>query len=450
MILTTWSTSSSNVLYPYCFGVLGAFFGPLLMLLAFFVSWKITKWTVQAAIATRSETFGDLGSALLGWYGRILFEGSQILFQQLFLPVAIILVAGACQSLGGIEKYENGVPTDVSNTADSFGACNGNIVILFVLISWGLIQISRELENVTAIAYVTCILMVIMTLAMVIEAFTVTYPILDANSTNTINTITTNNKYELFVGQGNHPERYQWANVFSAIGTFVYSCLPSCIVVETMATLKPSDRVHMGKVVDGSFVAYAVIYLAAGLPLIVQWGGDLPEPVTNVFDNSFAGVVVKLVLIAGTLLDFVLASTTVNRFVMRWLVPNYNYQLWNVKNAKIWALYSIPSSLLAVCMALFIPKLQSLTGLLNSIAGATLQITAVPLGLAMTTNAEVIKVLLGDDEEVRKRNKQKYICIAGYGICFTALIFIAACYDIGTTNYVAKGNETFWCDIVGA
>ena len=186
MILTTWSTSSSNILYPYCFGVLGAFFGPLLMLLAFFVSWKITKWTVQAAIATRSETFGDLGSALLGWYGRILFEGSQILFQQLFLPVAIILVAGACQSLGGIEKYENGVPTDVSNTADSFGACNGNIVILFLLISWGLIQVSRELENVTAIAYVTCILMVIMTLAMVIEAFTVKYPMLDVNSTNTI------------------------------------------------------------------------------------------------------------------------------------------------------------------------------------------------------------------------------------------------------------------------
>ena len=80
-------------------------------------------------------------------------------------------------------------------------------------------------------------------------------------------------------------------------------------------------------------------------------------------------------------LDFILASTTVNRWVMRVVgPPGFDYS-WTASNAIVWAKLSIPSSVLAVCMALFIPRLQSLTGLLNSIAGATLQITAVPAAL---------------------------------------------------------------------
>jgi hypothetical protein len=39
-------------------------------------------------------------------------------------------------------------------------------------------------------------------------------------------------------------------------GIFVYSCLPSCIVVETMATLRNEDKHTMERVVDASFLAY--------------------------------------------------------------------------------------------------------------------------------------------------------------------------------------------------
>ena len=221
-----------------------------------------------------------------------------------------------------------------------------------------------------------------------------------------------------------------------------------------------------------SFLAYIVIYLVAGVPLIARWGGDLPEPVTNVFSNSFAGVLVKLVLVAGTLLDFVLASTTVNRFVMRHVKPEFDYT-WTLANAKTWATCSIPSSVLAVIMALFLPKLESLTGLLNSVAGATLQITAVPLALVLTDNEDVIPMLpqpkfirnsaLIPDEVIG--GYACFVCTkygtygnalgcrfctaASYGLVFTLVVFIAACYDIGETNYMPVGNETFWCDVVG-
>ena len=114
------------------------------------------------------------------------------------------------------------------------------------------------------------------------------------------------------------------------------------------------------------------------MPAVLRWGGDLAQPLA--VSNSVAGVFVKLVLIFGTLLDFVLASTTVNRWTMRLFDPEFDYK-WTLKNGLQWAKVSLPSAIVAVCMALFIPRLASLTGLLNSIAGATVQITAIPLCL---------------------------------------------------------------------
>ena len=109
--------------------------------------------------------------------------------------------------------------------------------------------------------------------------------------------------------------------------------------------------------VDASFAAYLIIYLVAGVPAVLRWGGDIGDPID--FNNSPRGVLVKLVLIYGTLLDFVLASTTVNRWVMRWKNPSFDYK-WTWRNAVAWAKYSLPSSLLAVGMALFIPKVREI------------------------------------------------------------------------------------------
>ena len=206
MMLTTWSTSSSNVLYPFCFGVLGTVGGPLLMLTTFYISWTATRWTVEAALQTGADTFGALGLALAGTKGRILFEGTQILNQQLFLPVAIVLCSGAVQSLldaKGHMTHENGLGDT------SFAACNGNMVLLFALVAFALIQLSREFENVSAIAYVSCGLMVAMTVTIAEEVMTRDPP-----------ASITKGASELVVGMGEHSTRYHWANILNAVGIF--------------------------------------------------------------------------------------------------------------------------------------------------------------------------------------------------------------------------------------
>ena len=252
MLLTTWSTSSSNVLYPYTFGVLGVVGGPLMMFVAFYINWKSTRWCVAAARATRSETFGDLGAALLGRKGRVVFEGSQILFQQLFLPVAVVLCSGAVQSMLGGGNTNAGTGNGGGGgegTPSPLASCNGNMVLLFAVLSWLLIQVSREIENITAIAYVSCALMLAMTVSIAVEVASSNNPQW-GNATNQgqgqspSQATHGEHAYELFVGVGDHSDRYQWANVLSAIGTFVYSCLPNCIAVETMAALRPRDKVR--------------------------------------------------------------------------------------------------------------------------------------------------------------------------------------------------------------
>ena len=450
MLLTTWSTSSSNVLYPYTFGVLGVVGGPLFMLVAFLVNWTATRWTVRAARATNSQTFGALGEALAGRWGRVAFEGSQILFQQLFLPVAVVLCASAVQSLADYA---------------GFASCNGNMAVLFAGVSFVLVQVSRELENVIAIAYGSCALMLVMTITIAVEVSTAGPPSSASsssssssnNNSSSVFPVAASNRsalgnatWEYFVGMGDHPERYHWANIFSAIGIFIYSCLPSCIVVETMAALRPSDRDRMTLAVDGSFLAYISVYLVAGLPAVVHWGGDLPVPIE--FTNSAGGIIIKVVLIVGTLLDFVLASTTVNRWVLRVLKVRFDFKSWSARSMLTWLKYSWPSSLLAVLMALVIPRLESLTGLLDSIAGSTLQVTAVPLALWLTSNTAASEAMeAANKNKTRSCSNVQYAAAALYGLAFTVVVLISACYNIAVTRYTADPalNETFWCDLAG-
>jgi hypothetical protein len=300
-LLCTWSTSSSNVMYPFVFGVLGVVGGPLIMIIAFAINWQCTRWTVQAARSTGARTLGDLGNHLWGSMGRHLFEGSQMLFQQLFLPVALVLSA---QSLQSLFQWH----------------CNGSAILCFVALGAILgTSLSQKLEHSVGLAYCSIALILVQTFCIVWAVSAtkaphgVTYKDDDDNDYSS--------RFEYFIGAGNengeHRERYSWYNVAAALGVFIYSCLPNCIVVETMAALKDDiPRQRMDTAVDASFAFYVAIYLITGLPSVIGWGGDIPIPISSVMRNDAAGILTKLILIYSTMLDFVLASVTVNRFLV--------------------------------------------------------------------------------------------------------------------------------------
>jgi hypothetical protein len=481
-LLCTWSTSSSNVMYPFVFGVLGVGGGPALMFAAFAVNWQCTRWTVRAARLTGARTLGDLGDHLWGAKGRWCLEGSQMLFQQLFLPVALVFSAQSLQSLLG-------------------WGCNGNAILCFVGLGFFLTTtLSQSLGHSVGLAYGSIALIVVQT-ACIVWAVTATPPPpgLDHDDDNEDKGYSS--RWEWLVGAGNgdgqHEERYQWHNVAAALGVFIYSCLPNCIAVETMASLKPGvDRARMEQAVDVSFAFYVFIYLLTGLPAVIGgWGGDIPIPISGVMRNDFAGVLTKLILIYSTMLDFVLASVTVNRFlVARYFNPAFFKggakppaldaaaapTSWLSRCAAAapardqhrvqWMYYSLPSLVLATLMALLIPRLESLTGLLNSITGTTVQVTAVVLCLFMAPGGHIVSGGDAEGEGGGQQSdsqavaataaaaavtsagsmcslRQRYAAIGVYGVGLTVLIFSEAVYSIVyLTDYSA---EDFWCEVVG-
>ena len=102
----------------------------------------------------------------------------------------------------------------------------------------------------------------------------------------------------------------------------------------------------------------------------------------------------------------------------------------------------------ALCLRLYVTTgVCSLTGLLDSIAGSTLQITAVPLALTLTTNSDALSRMVG--RGAPENNRPWFMATMVYGIVFTVLVLISACYNIAMTRYVPVGNETFWCDLAG-
>jgi len=209
--------------------------------------------------------------------------------------------------------------------------------------------------------------------------------------------------------------------------------MPNCVIVETMAEMeKPEDIKTAVKI---SFAFYVVCYLATGIGGCLAWGGDVAIPMTNVMQADFWGMTANFILVYCTMLDYVIGAVTVNRAVQRVWDPTYDYA-WNVKGTLQWVYMSLPSTCLATAMALFIPRLESLTGLLNSVTGSTLQLTGV------TTLIVISGVSAG------KCNG--HILAVGativWGLILTICILASAVYFMSNEDY---GAGDFWCDVVG-
>ena len=150
-VLMTWSTSSSNVMYPWTFGVLGVGVGPLLMVCVFFATYRATSMVVEAALECRAVTLGDVGVHLAGARGRAVLEGAQLLFQQLFLPVAIALSVDATRA----------VLRDAP-----WWQCNVRVVAVFAAAAFAISQAARRLGHVVALAHASILGIAIQTAAL--------------------------------------------------------------------------------------------------------------------------------------------------------------------------------------------------------------------------------------------------------------------------------------------
>ena len=99
MILATFSTTSSNIMYPACYGTLGVVLGPLLGLAVQGLMCALSLYAIEIAIVAKARTLGDLGRALGGRVGERLFIMLQFANNALFLPVALVIASGAMRQV---------------------------------------------------------------------------------------------------------------------------------------------------------------------------------------------------------------------------------------------------------------------------------------------------------------------------------------------------------------
>ena len=416
-------TGGAALIYPVTFHVLGTVGGPLIMLCILTVSWVAAKWTAEAAIRTDAMSFGEIGFKLGGHPGWLLTAGSQLLSQAMVLPVSLTLCTRALQSLmrEGFWGWE----------APAYVNCNGNVVGLWCVIGVLLVQVSRRFEDVKLITCAESGMIVLTSIYLAVQVCISLPPVSHPAGAE---------PDELFVGVDHHQQRYEWDMVIAAIGNFVFTCLPCAILVELMSELPNEQRPRMRWVVDVTYATTAMIYLLAGLPPVIAWGGDLPSPITTV------GIVIKVALISGYLTRFVLSSITLNKNIVSIYHPSFDYK-WTCRNSVAWARFSLPLVSFAVAASLMIPRLATLARVTSSLASGTLQLTAIPLLIFLTSHAEI--------HQYEFRATAGGPCGCGFlatlcfGVCFSLATLASAVKGIPATHFAPVGNETFWCDLVG-
>ena len=158
MIMASFSTASSNIMYPFIYGTLGVVVGPLLGVLVQGLVCALSIHALEVAVAAECSTLGQLGHVLGGQKGRRLLETVQMLNNVLFLPVALVISSGALKK----------VVLSVLGCADSGGAsapvacvwwdCNVHPLLLTCVLTWPLLLFARDFGHMSGLAIISMIL----------------------------------------------------------------------------------------------------------------------------------------------------------------------------------------------------------------------------------------------------------------------------------------------------
>merc|ERR1719336_1740276 len=108
-----------------------------------------------------------------------------------------------------------------------------------------------------------------------------------------------------------------------------------------------------------------VIYMVVGLIPVLHWGRDIDDPITDMLEHDEKGRVANLLLFFASGLDFLLAAITVNMFVRKFL-PSDIDDFICVGSVR-WALITLPGLAITVALALLVPNMETLLGLLTAV-----------------------------------------------------------------------------------
>lgn len=442
-ILSTFSTTSSNVMYPQTYGVLGTMLGPLLGITIQGFMCVVAMLVVRIAVRLQCRTLSDLGYVLGGVWGRRILAFFQQLNNALFMPVALVFSADSLRqtvlvSSGCTTQSETGEKLSLAGVSGScaFWDCNVNSLLIVALLAWPVLVLARDIGELTWNAFVSIMLIFVQTGALF---WAVTYSRPGGNDAYVMQ------PYAL----AGSATPVAWYTVASAIGTYLYSFCPLFIAVEVAASMARPDQIATA--VFASFCLNVAVYVLTGLVVVDHWGSGLPSPVTEVV-VGWPAVVTNLVLFYCTFLDFAIVGSVLNRELQRVWMPSFDRQ-FTMRSLPTWALLTLPSLTFALGMSILTPRLDTLAGFLESLCVPTVMLMAVP-AMLLLLRARRDELLLdkGASKQVTALDvadgwSAGLAAALALGLALLVTIFSETIYSIFyETNYDLSGN--YFCDVV--
>lgn len=237
-----------------------------------------------------------------------------------------------------------------------------------------------------------------------------------------------------------------WNKYIAAISVFLYSFCPMFVAVEVASGMEQPEGIRRALVISYLFPAL-LVYCPTGVVIPLLWGANVPNPVTSAMGNGPLAGVTNGMLLYSTLLDFVVAATTVNGVAQRMMFPGFDGVL-NVRNLPRWLVITFPSLIIALSLALFVPELDSLVGLLTFLcvpvvmlfapAGMLLRLRHTPAGAEPESLPARIASIAASS---------KYLLALGVivGVPFVPAILAETIYSVAQLQL----NGHYWCSSVG-
>jgi len=173
----------------------------------------------------------------------------------------------------------------------------------------------------------------------------------------------------------------EWHVVVAAVSVYLYSFCPLFVAVEVAASMHEPERIRHALILSYVFPCVC-IYVPTGVAVVHYWGADVPNPITGALGRGAVSGAANAMLLYSTLLDFIVSATTVNeaaRNLLGWATRKPAGSGGHAQQAETlersltlatlpkWLAITMPALLFALGLALFVPKLDSLVGLLTSL-----------------------------------------------------------------------------------
>ena len=373
VMLTAWATAGVIITIPYIYGQIGYALGSVLLVIV--MSCKVYTATFLLKVSDQRKPgtihkLGDVGEALAGRKGRILFELFQMTNLLFFLPVALETVSISLQYLS----------TSSSENSNSISNCSGMWNIITCVLMYVLIQLMNNWYHMTWLGYLSASIVAIKAYAFLPYTY-VTYQDEIISSTD-------------YMGPSQaigNPDP-TWQNYAVALAGIVYAGAPVFILFEVRSSMKEPQQ--MKKAVYISSFLQLSMFLVAGITAVALWGWNVTDPINQQIPSTgWVGDVINITIVLATMLDYCIASKVLNA----WFKATFLSSWSDTIGTKL--VYTLPTTIVAISCVLLIPEFSTMIGILSSVTIVSMTSWAVPFawelgGRAYQANRKIMMLVL--------------------------------------------------------